>query len=316
MNRLWGYLCAITVAMLFGVWFTMDKVLLGYLHPIALAALVYTIAGAFLFFIRLSPLHSPILAVLHRESDVEIHISRRNYLTLFLTAIFGAVIAPALYLNGLNQISAVNAALLANVETLFIIILGIFFLKELVKKKDMVGLSFIFLGAIFLSTNNLQNLSFNQNLVGSFLVVVSCFFWSLDTTLTKFLSNKRDIFFLTGLKCGIGGLILLTLSYIMGLSFQLPLRMVPLLLFIALVCMSFSIVLTYVAIREIGSTRTGTIYATSSLFGALIAFLVLGEPLAATQLLFGVLMIVGILILYANGNKDKVNRKNIVATRK
>ncbi len=303
MNRFWGYLSAVMVALLFGIWFSLDKILLGYLHPLALAALIYLLASAFLFLIRVSPLHHSLLEIFHRESKVEIHISRRNYLTLFLTAIFGAVIAPALYLAGLNQITAVNAALLTNVEILFIILLGTFFLKEKVKAKDILGFIFLLIGAIFLSTNNLQDLTFDQSLVGSLLVVSACFFWSMDTTLTKFLSNKRDIFLLTSLKCGIGGLILFLISIFLGLNFTLPLNMVPVLLFIGLGCMSFSIVLTYVAIREIGSTRTGSIFSTSSLFGAVVAFIVLGEPLEATQLFFGILMFLGILILYKNGNK-------------
>ena len=303
MNRFWGYLSAVMVALLFGIWFSLDKILLGYLHPLALAALIYLLASAFLFLIRVSPLHHSLLEIFHRESKVEIHISRRNYLTLFLTAILGAVIAPALYLAGLNQITAVNAALLTNVEILFIILLGTFFLKEKVKAKDILGFIFLLIGAIFLSTNNLQDLTFDQSLVGSLLVVSACFFWSMDTTLTKFLSNKRDIFLLTSLKCGIGGLILFLISIFLGLNFTLPLNMVPVLLFIGLGCMSFSIVLTYVAIREIGSTRTGSIFSTSSLFGAVVAFIVLGEPLEATQLFFGILMFLGILILYKNGNK-------------
>ena len=303
MKRLWGYICAIMVAMLFGGWFTLDKTLLGYLHPLALATLTYSLASAFLFFIRLSPLHPKILKILHRESKVEIQISRRNYITLFLTAIFGAVIAPGLYLNGLNQITAVNAALLTNVEILFIILIGIFFLKEKAQKKDIVGFALLLIGAIFISTNNLQNLSFNQNLTGNLLVVSACFFWSMDISLSKYLSNKSDIFFLTGLKCAIGGSILFLTCLTLNLSFKLPLNLLPLLLFIGLVCMSFSIVLIYLAIREIGSTRTGSILSTSSLFGAIIAFIVLGEPLKASQLLFGVLMILGILILYKNGDE-------------
>ena len=303
MNRFWGYLSAVMVALLFGIWFSLDKILLGYLHPLALAALIYLLASAFLFLIRVSPLHHSLLEIVHRESKVQIHISRRNYLTLFLTAIFGTVIAPVLYLTGLNQITAVNAALLTNVEILFIILLGIFFLKERVKAKDLIGFTFLLIGAIFLSTNNLQDLTFDQSLVGSLLVVSACFFWSMDTTLTKFLSNKRDIFLLTSLKCGIGGLILFLISIFLGLNFTLPLNMVPVLLFIGLGCMSFSIVLTYIAIREIGSTRTGSIFSTSSLFGAVVAFIILGESLEATQLFFGILMFLGILILYKNGNK-------------
>ena len=302
MNRFWGYFSAIIVAVLFGVWITLDKILLNYLHPLTLAAMVYMLASVFLFMIRFSPLHNHILKIIHRESRVKIKISRRNYFTLFLTALFGAFIGPALYLNGLNQITAVNAAFLTNFEILFIIILGILFLKEKVQLKDIVGFAFLLLGAIFLCTNNLQNLTFDENLFGSLLIIVACFFWSMDTTLTKFLSDKRDIFFLTGLKCGIGGMILFTVSSYLGLSFNLQLDMLPILLCIAWFCMSFSVVLIYLAIREIGSTRTGSIFSTSSLFGAFIAFIVLGEPLKITQLLFGVLMFVGILILYKDGD--------------
>jgi len=304
MSRFWGYLSAIMVAILFGVWYSLDKILLGYLHPLVLAAMVYTLASMLLLLIRISPLNSPLLEVMHRQSMVETHITGKNYVTLFLTAICGAVMAPALYLSGLDQITAVNAALLCNVEILFIIILGVLFLKETVKAKDILGFAFLLLGAVFLSTNNLQGISFQQNLGGSILVISACFFWSMDTTLTKFLSNKRDLFLLTGIKCGVGGLILVIMSLFMGLSFNLPLNAVPLLLFVSLGCMSSSMLLIYIAIREIGSTRTGSIFSTSSLFGAIVAFLILGEPLGIFQLFFGLLMFAGILILYKEVNKD------------
>ncbi len=298
MNRSWGYLSALAVALLFGVWFSLDKTLLGYLHPFALAALTYLIASIFLFFINFSPLKNKILHIINQKSQVEDFISRKEYMILFLTAIFGSVTAPALYLSGLSRITAVNAALLANIEILFIIVIGIFFLKEKVHKKDIIGFAFLLLGAVFLSTNDLQNLSFNQNLFGSLLVISAAFFWSLDTSLSKFLSHKQNIIFITALKTAIGGSILLFLSLALGLSFTLPLFRVPLLLFIGIVCVSFSLVLIYYSIRLIGSTRTGSIFALSSLFGAVTAFIALGEPLTIFQILFGFLMLAGVLILY------------------
>lgn len=298
MNRAWGYISALTVALLFGVWFSLDKTLLGYLHPFVLAALTYLIASTFLFIINFSPLGERILEFINKKSDVENYITRKEYFILFLTAIFGSFIAPALYLNGLFRITAVNAALLANVEIIFIIILGVLFLKERVVKRDGLGFAFLFVGAIFLSTNNLQNLSFNQSLFGSILVISASFFWSMDTILSKFLSHKRNIIFVTALKTLIGGSILFIISLIMGLSFTLPLDKLPLLLFIGLVCLSFSLPLIYYAIRIIGSTRTGSIFSLASLFGAITAFFVLGEPLTLSQLSFGVLMIAGVYILY------------------
>lgn len=91
---------------------------------------------------------------------------------------------------------------------------------------------------------------------------------------------------------------MLLISLFMGLSFSLPLNKVPLLLFIGLICLSFSLPLVYYAIRIIGSTRTGSIFSLSSLFGAVTAFIALGEPLTISQLSFGILMIAGVYILY------------------
>ena len=301
MNRSWGYLSALTVALLFGIWFSLDKTLLGYLHPFALAALTYLIASVFLFFINFSPLKNRILDVINRDDQLENFMSRKDYGLIFITAVFGSLTAPALYLSGLSRITAVNAALLTNVEILFIIVIGIFFLKEEVHKKDILGFAFLLLGAIFLSTNNLQNITFNQSLFGSILVVSASFFWSLDTSLSKFLSRKQNIIFVTALKSGIGGSILLVLSLILGLNFTLPLFRLPLLLFIGIVAVSFSLVLIYYSLRNIGSTRTGSIFALSSLFGAVTAFIVLNEPLTPLQLSFGVLMLVGVFVLYKSG---------------
>ena len=303
MDRIWGYWAALSVALLFGMWFTVDKILLGSLHPFALAALTYLIASITLLTISASPLHPKVLRILHRSNDVEKFITRREYFILFLTAIFGAVIAPCLSLYGLSQITAVNAALLSNSEMLFIIIIGIFFLKESVNRYDLVAFFFIILGTISLSTNNFQDLSLNPNLYGNLLVVGAAFFWSLDTSLSKLLSKKRDIVFITGIKCAIGAFILLVISFSLGLNFQLPPEQIPLLLLVSMGCLSFSLVLIYFAIREIGSTRTGSIYALSSLSGAIIAFLVLKEPMSLYQIFFGILMFLGVFILYKNQKK-------------
>ncbi len=300
MHRYWGYLSALTVALIFGVWYSFDKILLQYLHPLALAGLTYVTASLFLFLIWFSPIQSRILTILNRESKVENFISRRDYILIFITALLGSVAAPAVYLTGLNQITAVNAALLMNVQALFIILIGIFFLKESVQKKDIFGFIFLLSGAIFLTTGNGGNISLNQSLYGSILVILAAFFWSMDTSLSKFLSNKKDLVLISALKCSIGGLFLILISLFMGLNLELPLNQLPYLIFIGLFCISFSLVLTYFSIREIGSTRTGSIFAFDSLFGAIFAFIILSEPFTTLQMLFGIFMLTGVFILYGN----------------
>ncbi len=297
-DKKWGYVSVLAATVLFGIWNTFSKILLQDLDPLALSALVYCIAGIFLFAVRFSGFNNKLMGMLDSNSEAETYMSRKDYVILIITAVAGSVIAPVIYLNGLNQITAVNASLLMNAEVLFIIVIGIFILKESFQKKEGVGLFLLLIGTIFLATNgNLQYFSVSENF-GTLLVIIAAFFWSIDTTLSKFLSNKRDLLGVSALKCSIGGMILLLMSLILGLNLRIPLNHLPYLLFIGLVSIGFSFVMIYYAIRKIGSTRTGSIFPFSSLFGAVFAFLILSEPFTLLQLLYGLLMLLGVYIIY------------------
>jgi drug/metabolite transporter (DMT)-like permease len=297
-NRKWGYASVIAATVLFGIWNTFSKILLQDLDPLALSALVYCIAGIFLYTVRFSGFNNKLMGMLDSKSEAETYISRRDYVILIITSLAGSVIAPIIYLNGLKQITAVNASLLMNAEVLFIILVGIFFLKEHFQKKEGAGLILLLIGTVLLATNgDLHNFSVTQNF-GTFLVIIAAFFWSIDTTLSKFLSNKRDLLGVSALKCSIGGVILLIFSLILGLNLKVPLNHLPYLLFIGLISIGFSFVMIYYAIRKIGSTRTGSIFPFSSLFGAIFAFIILNEPFTFLQLLYGILMLVGVYIIY------------------
>ncbi|HMK53304.1 MAG TPA: DMT family transporter [Methanobacteriaceae archaeon] len=300
MNRLWGYISVIMAMVLFGLSNTFNKILLGNLEPIDLAALSYCIAAVFLFAVRYSPLKNRLLTLINTGHDVENFMTRKDYVILFVTAILGTVIAPLLYLNGLNRTTAVNASLLLIVEILFVILIGIFFLKEHVNKKDSFGFIFIIVGTVFLITNGQpENFSISLDL-GSTLIIGAAFFWSIDTTLSKFLSYKGDIILITAIKSAIGGLLLLLISLSINLTISLRLENLPYLLFVSVFSIGAALILIYLSIRIIGATRTGSLFSLSALFGAVFAFLILKEPFTIMQLLFGLLMLSGVLIFYLN----------------
>jgi drug/metabolite transporter (DMT)-like permease len=294
----WGYVSVLAATVLYGIWNTFSKILLQDLDPLALSALVYCIAGIFLFTVRFSGFNNRLMGMLDSKSEAETHMSRNDYLVLIVTSIAGSVLAPVIYLTGLNQITAVSASLLMNAEVLFIIIIGILVLNERFQKKEGIGLILLLIGTVFLATNgNLQEFSVSENF-GTLLIIIAAFFWSIDTTFSKFLSNKRDLLGVSALKCSIGGIILLILSLILGLKLKVPIDHLPYLLFIGLVSIGFSFVMIYYAIRKIGSVRTGSIFPFSSLFGAFFAFLILGESFTYLQLIFGLLMLLGVFIIY------------------
>jgi drug/metabolite transporter (DMT)-like permease len=53
-----------------------------------------------------------------------------------------------------------------------------------------------------------------------------------------------------------------------------------------------------VGLKEIGSMRTGMIFSTSTLFGAAFAFIILSEPFTIAQVLAGLIMMLGVYVLY------------------
>jgi drug/metabolite transporter (DMT)-like permease len=72
----------------------------------------------------------------------------------------------------------------------------------------------------------------------------------------------------------------------------------PYLFTVGALSIGFSIMLFLFALREIGAMKTGVIFSTSSLIGALFAYIILQEPFTLIQAIAGVSMFYGVYLLY------------------
>jgi drug/metabolite transporter (DMT)-like permease len=276
----WGYVGATASAILFGVSSTLNKIALENVDPPIVAGVIYFVGGVLLFGIRASPLHKRVLSLLETPTKTESRISGRDYGVLAFVILLGSTLAPLLLLHGLNATTAVNASLLLNTESLFTVLIAFVFLKERGLWKDYLGILILIVATAFLTTKwEFQNITLGVEVVGNLMIVGACLFWGVDNNLSRFLSKKQDIVMITGLKCLIGGSILLTMALLLGVDFNIPLVSVPYLFSVGALSIAFSILLFLFALREIGSMRTGVLYSTSSLFGAMFAFAVLRESL-------------------------------------
>jgi len=302
MTRHWGYVGAITSAIFFGMAATLNKIILEDIHPLIVAGLIYFIAGIVLLCVRLSPLQNLVLSIMETPTKTETVIGRRDFEVLAIVILSGAVIAPFLFLYGLNETTAVNASLLSNTEALFTVFIAFLFLKERGTRKDYVGILLLVIGAIFVTTNaEFQKLTLTREVLGNALIVGACVFWGIDNNLSKLVSKKRDLVLITALKCSIGGGASLLLSISLKLNFQIPLFSVPYLFSVGAFSIGFSILFFLFALREIGSMKTGVIFSTSSLFGAAFAFLIRKENFSLIQLIAGLTMLLGVYIIYKKG---------------
>jgi drug/metabolite transporter (DMT)-like permease len=299
MTRRLGYAAVLASALLSGIGITLNKLTLADVNPTVVAGLTYLFAGVALAVARFTPLNSRLMHLLKGTVQIKAPFCRRDLAILALVIAAGAVAAPFLFLNGLNGSTAVNASLLQNAESLFTVLLAVVFLREKAKRKDWFAFLFLVVGAVFLTTNaEFGKLTLTETISGNLLIVGACLFWGIDNNLSRHLCVKEDLLLPIVAKCVFGGTALLALAYIFGFSLAFPLTVLPYLLFVGVLSTGFSIVFFWVGLREVGSMRTGAIFATSSLFGVASAFLLLGEGFSAIQVSAGVLMVLGVYILY------------------
>lgn len=299
MTHHWGYVGAVTAALLAGMGATLNKIALADVQPTVVAGLTYLMAGVALAVIRFTPLRSRIMRIFKTPTKTESTFCRRDAFVLVLVVLAGAIAAPFLFLNGLDGTTAVNASMLQNAESLFTVLIAVFFLGERAGKKDWFGVLFLVVGAVFLTTNaEFGKLTLTQGLLGNVLIVGACLFWGIDNNLSKLLCFKEDLVLITSSKCLLGGSGLLLLAYTLNADFSVPLSVFPYLFFVGIFSIGLSILFFMLGLREIGSLRTGVIFSTSALFGAVLAFFVLSEPFTIVQVLAGVLMIAGVYLLY------------------
>ena len=185
---------------------TLNKIVLAQVHPTVVAGFIYLFAGISLSLVRFSPLRNRIMSLLKTPTKTEAKINMKDFVILALVVLSGSTIAPFLFLNGLNETTAINASLLQNTEALFTVLIAFLLLKEKAGKKDWIGILFLIVGVLFLTTNGeFFRLTLTQSLFGNMLIVTACLFWGIDNSLSRFLSKKEDIILITVLKCLIGG---------------------------------------------------------------------------------------------------------------
>ncbi|NJE26501.1 DMT family transporter [Thermococcus sp. MV5] len=297
MTHHYGYVSAVLAALLFGISSTLNKIALRNVHPVIIAGSIYLTAGVVLMFLRFTPLKDKLLKKLEFKVKTQEFFSRRDLLLLTFIVLFGSFLAPLSFMFGLNKTTAVNASLLLNTETLFTVLIALLVFKEKASRRSIIGILLILIGAVVISTENFREVELSKGILGNILIILAGLSWAIDNNLSKLLSVKKDLLLVTSLKGLFGGSALLILASLVGIPFYIPLQSLPYVLTVGAFSIGFSIVLFLFALREIGAMKTGAIFSTSSLIGALFAFLILGENFTLLKAFFGILMFFGVYLL-------------------
>jgi drug/metabolite transporter (DMT)-like permease len=269
---------ALTSAALFGLSTPLAKILLGDLSPWSLASLLYLGSGLGLG-----------LSILLRPSNQhnEAKLVRKDIPWLAGTVLFGGVLGPILLLLGLSTTDSASASLLLNLEAVFTLLLAWIVFREHVDIKLPAGAAAIVLGALLLSWQG----GFGQASVGMLLISLACLSWAVDNNLTRKISAV-DPFVLTSVKGIVAGTVNAALAYAMGAT--LPAwPIIGSAMLLGFVSYGLGLVLFIIALRHLGTARTGAYYGTAPFMGALGATVLLATPMTPILVISGLLMAFG-----------------------
>jgi drug/metabolite transporter (DMT)-like permease len=281
-----GYISAIIAALLFGCVSTVAKPIVSTVNPLMLASLVYLITG---------------LAITPVEKS-KLSLSKRDYSLLFITSISGAAIAPAMFFSGLKLTTAANGSLLSNGEIIFSIILALTLFGEKLNRIGYVAMALILTGVIIVSTN----LEFDRSLLkvnaGNLFIIGATLIWGLDNNTSRILSHRIDITRIIQLKSFIGGFIILVLGLLLGIPVNINLTEIPYILLLGILGFAVSLYFLLQGLSKIGTTNTMLILSLSSVFGLVLAAILLHEHISIFQIIAAGIMLFGIYLINRNRN--------------
>lgn len=272
-----GILYALASAALFGASPPLAKILLGDISPWLLAGLLYLGSGLGLAIAR---------PLLPRD---ETALQRRDLPWLGGAILFGGVIGPVLLMFGLVQGAAGQSALLLNLESVLTLGIAWVVFRENVDRRLLIGAAAIVAGAVILSWPTALG---TASITAALLVAGACLAWAIDNNLTRKVSgaDPAQIAMLKGL---IAGAVNTAIAFAAGA--HLPgIGTIAAAGALGFFSYGLSLVAFIVALRHLGTARTGAYYALAPFIGAAASILLLAEPITLPFIAGGILMALGL----------------------
>ena len=268
--------------MLFGLSAPAAKLLGGAVDPWLLAGLLYLGSGIGLGLYRLT---GRILGSPAREAP----LTRRDLPWLAGAIALGGVVGPVLLMYGLAVGTAVQSSLLLNLEGVFTALVAWSVFRESFDARIAVGMATITAGAAALAWSPSGTLALDAS---ALLVTVAGLAWAVDNNLTRMVSGG-DPLQIAAIKGVVAGAINLALATIQHAPW--PAAAAALLAgIVGFLGYGTSLVLFVLALRRLGSARTGAYFSTAPFVGAIAAAVALHEPLYWRTFLAAGLMGVGV----------------------
>jgi len=277
-----GIAYALLGAALFGASTPIAKLLVGEIGPLMLAGLLYAGSGLGLG-------SWLVLRRWVRPADRP-GLKAPDYKWLAGAIVSGGVIGPVLLMIALSAATASTVSLLLNLEGVFTALLAWFVFQENFDRRVLLGMALIVCGGLLLSWPS----GGVSTSLPALAVAGACLCWALDNNLTRKIS-AGDSVQIAAIKGVAAGTVNLCASAAFGTALP-ALKPALAAALVGFLGYGVSLALFVVALRLLGTARTGAYFATAPFIGAAVAFALLGESPDALFWLASVLIAAGVAL--------------------
>ena len=259
---------ALAAALLFGASTPLAKVLTRDISPLLLAGLLYLGSGLGLGILLLA---RRLWATGSDQPVASVKIPRAELPWLVGAIVAGGMLGPALLMLGLEKTDAASASLLLNVEGVLTAVIAWVVFRENADRQIVLGMVAIVLGGVLLAWEpGGATLS-----PGALLIVAACLCWAVDNNLTRKVSTN-DAMLIACLKGSIAGACNTAIAFLTSAAIPGP-SAVGLSLLVGFFGYGLSLTLFVVALRTLGTARTGAYFSIAPLFGVIISLVLWPE---------------------------------------
>ncbi|MGF6775185.1 drug/metabolite transporter (DMT)-like permease [Paraburkholderia sp. GAS334] len=277
-------LTALVAAALFGATTPLAKALLGSLSPFMVAGLFYLGSGIGLGV-------SMLIRRTWRSAQAhqnESRIPAADVPWLLGAIVAGGIAGPALLMLGLASTPAATASLLLNLEGVLTAVIAWVVFRENVDLQVFLGMVAIVAGGVLLSWHP----GASAIPVGALLIVCACLCWAVDNNLTRKVST-HDATVIACIKGLVAGTVNLSIALIVGAHVPSAGKI------LAAMTTGFagygvSLVMFVVALRNLGTARTGAYFSVAPLFGVALSLAIWPERPSIFFWLAAIFMALGV----------------------
>ncbi len=230
----------------------------------------------------------------------EAGICRGDLPRLATVVVAGGVLAPVLFLLGLERVSALSGSLMLNLEAPFTALLAVWVFGEYLTRRAWIAGLIIVMGATVLGYGPG---GIGTDPIGVALIAFACGAWALDNNLTQGLTVRDPVVIVRVKAFGAASANVL-IALVRGAQFPAA-WVIGAALALGALSYGLSVLFDAYALRLLGAAREAALFATAPFAGAVIAIVVLGERMTGTSAAALALMVVGTALLLTDRHEHE-----------